>query len=150
MPLQSLSLAALAMLSGSMIAFQAPINAAAGLRLGHPLAAATLSFIVGLAFLLGVSLIMIRDQISLSSAVSLEPVLYLGGILGAIYVAMSAALVPSLGASAVIVLGIAGQVVAGLLLDHYGAFGLMTQHVTFGRACGAALVVAGALMVKYF
>ena len=150
MPLQTVLLSALAMVAGAAIAFQLPINAAAGARLGHPLGGATLSFLAGSAFLIVLSLATVRNQISVASAASLEPVLYVGGLLGALYVVITIALVPYLGASAVIVLSIAGQVVAGLLLDHYGALGLVTHHVTFGRALGAVLVVAGAMMVKYF
>lgn len=149
MSIPALGLAVLAILAGAMIAFQAPINAIAGQRLGHVLGGAALSFIVGTAFLLAVALIVVRDQIDFAAVTSMGPVLFLGGILGACYVAMSIWLTPKLGVGAVISLGIAGQVLASLVLDHFGLLNLAVREVTLGRASGAALVLAGALMVRY-
>ena len=149
MSLHALALAALALLAGAMISLQAPINAMASARLGHPLGAATLSFIVGTFCLVTLTLVTVRGQVAWGNITSLPPMLWLGGILGAIYVTVSIVLTPILGVGAVIALGIAGQVVAGLLLDHYGLIGLATHEITLGRASGALLVVIGALMVRF-
>jgi transporter family-2 protein len=113
------------------------------------LGGATLSFVVGTIFLLAVALIAVRDQINLASLPDMSPLLFLGGILGAFYVAMSIWLTPKLGVGAVISLGIAGQVIASLALDHFGLLNLAVREMTLGRASGAVLVVAGALMVRY-
>ncbi|MDO9382633.1 MAG: DMT family transporter [Hyphomicrobiaceae bacterium] len=149
MSFPALGLAVLAIIAGALISLQAPINVMAGQRLGHVLGGATLSFVVGTLFLLAVVLIGVRDQIDLSKLTQMSPLLFLGGILGAFYVAMSIWLTPKLGIGAVISLGIAGQVVASLALDHFGLFNLAAREVTLGRASGAVLVVAGALMVRY-
>lgn len=149
MSLPALGLAVVAILAGAMISFQAPINAMAGQRLGHVLGGAALSFVVGTVFLLTVALVAVRDQINFASLTQMSPLLFLGGILGAFYVAMSIWLTPKLGVGAVISLGIAGQVLASLLLDHFGLLNLAVREVTFGRASGAVLVLTGALMVRY-
>ncbi len=149
MSLPALGLAVLAIIAGALISLQAPINVMAGQRLGHVLGGAALSFVAGTVFLLVVALITVRDQIDLSGLSGISPVLFLGGILGAFYVAMSIWLTPKLGVGAVISLGIAGQVLASLALDHFGLLNLAVREVTLGRASGAALVVAGALMVRY-
>lgn len=150
MSITGLSLAALAVLAGALISFQAPINAVAGARLGHPLGGALLSFIVGTIALVLVALLTVRDEIDFGSSLSLAPLLYTGGLLGAAYVAGSIWLTPVIGAGALISLGIAGQVIASLALDHYGMLGLAVRELTVGRMTGAALVLAGALMVRYF
>lgn len=150
MSLQAITLAALALLAGAMISIQAPINAMAAARLGHPLGAATLSFMVGALCLLAVTLSTVRGQVAWGSLSSLPPLLWLGGMLGAIYVTMAIVLTPTLGVGAVIALAIAGQVTAGLALDHYGLLGLAVREITLGRAAGAVLVVVGALMVRFF
>ena len=62
----------------------------------------------------------------------MSPLLFLGGILGAFYVAMSIWLTPKLGVGAVISLGIAGQVIASLALDHFGLLNLAVREVTLG------------------
>lgn len=147
---QALLLAALALLAGAMISIQAPINAMAAARLGNPLGAATLSFLVGALCLLVVTLSLARGQVAWGNVSSFPPMLWLGGVLGAIYVTVAIVLTPTLGVGAVIALAIAGQVTAGLALDHYGLLGLATREISVGRAIGAAMVVIGALMVRFF
>jgi transporter family-2 protein len=149
MSLPALALAVLAIVAGALISLQAPINAMAGQKLGHVVGGAALSFVVGTVFLLAVVLIGLRDQVNVSALGDMSPLLFLGGILGAFYVAMSIWLTPKLGVGAVISLGIAGQVLASLVLDHYGLLNLAVREVTVGRATGACMVVAGALMVRY-
>jgi len=149
MTASALGLVFLAILAGAMISFQAPINAMAGQRLGHVLGGAALSFLVGTLALLIMVAIAARNDIDFDAASSLAPYLYLGGILGAIYVALSIWLTPKLGVGAVIALGIAGQVVASLALDHFGLLNLAVREISLGRLSGAVLVVAGALMVRY-
>ncbi|MDB5535441.1 MAG: hypothetical protein JWQ65_316, partial [Devosia sp.] len=58
-----------------------------------------------------------------------------GGALGTVYVTSSVFLTPMIGATAVMGLAIAGQLLAGLTLDRVGA-------------AGAALLVAGAIMIR--
>lgn len=149
MSFPALGLAFMAIFAGAMIAFQGPINAMAGQRLGHVLGGATLSFLVGTVALSLVSLLAARDQIAWTELPNLPPLLFIGGLLGAIYVALSIWLMPKLGVGAVIALGIAGQMLASLALDHFGMLNLAVREITFGRASGAVLVVAGALMVRY-
>jgi transporter family-2 protein len=149
MTIPALGLAVLAIIAGALIAFQAPINVMAGQRLGHVLGGAALSFVVGTVFLLGIVFVGLRDQIDFAALKDMSPLLFLGGLLGAFYVAMSIWLTPKLGVGAIISLGIAGQVLASLALDHYGLLNLAVREITFGRASGAVLVLAGALMVRY-
>jgi bacterial/archaeal transporter family-2 protein len=149
MSLHALGLAALALSAGAMISVQAPLNAMAASRLGHPLGAAMLSFVVGTLCLLVVTLVVARGQVAWGSFASLPPLLYLGGVLGAVFVTVTIVLTPTLGIGAVIALAIAGQVIAGLALDHFGLFDLAVREITAGRVAGAALTVAGALMVRF-
>lgn len=150
MSLHAAFLAALALLAGALISIQAPINVLASAKLGHPLGGATLSFIVGALCLLVVTLSTVRAQVAWGNISSFTPLLFLGGVLGAIYVTSAIVLTPTLGIGAVIALVIAGQVTAGLVLDHYGLLGLAAREITLGRATGAVLVVIGALMVRIF
>jgi transporter family-2 protein len=67
MSIQALSLTLVALLAGGLIALQAPINAEAASRLGHPVAAATLSFFVGTAALTILTLIFARQSAPLET-----------------------------------------------------------------------------------
>lgn len=74
---------------------------------------------------------------------------WIGGPLGALIVLAGAALTQRLGAAAFIALVVGGQLLCSLLLDHYALMGLNETPVTWGRAVGALLVVAGVLCIKF-
>ncbi len=150
MTLLGLALSLCALGAGALISLQAPINAEAAARLGNPLAGATLSFCVGtLALILVTSLFLHRD-VNLAALKTMPLyMLFSGGLLGAGYVTASLVLAPRIGVAALIALGITGQLVAALLLDRFGMFGLIERDLSAGRVGGALLVVAGSLMVRY-
>lgn len=147
--LQGLGLVAFAIIAGALISLQAPINTMAGQRLGHPLAGATVSFIAGTVFLIVLTALFAGKHVNASAVWSMPPLLFMGGILGAFYVWLSIWLTPKIGIGAVIALGIAGQVLASLALDHYGWLNLAVREITPGRLSGAVMVVVGSLMVRY-
>ena len=149
MSLQSLSLTLIALLAGGFIALQAPINAEAALRLGHPLTAATMSFMVGTTVLVVLALLFARHGINLEAFKSLPLYMLIGGgLLGAVYVTVNIVLAPRIGVAALMALGIAGQLFTALLIDRFGLFALAERGLTLGRVSGALLVLVGALMVR--
>jgi bacterial/archaeal transporter family-2 protein len=138
-----------ALVGGAMIALQAPINAEAASRLGHPIAAATMSFCVGTVLLIVLTLLFARSSTNLGALGTMPLYMLLGGgLLGALYVTVSLVLAPKIGIAAVMALGIAGQLTAALLLDRFGLFELMERELSLGRVGGAVLVLVGALMVR--
>ena len=149
MSLQALSLTLVALLAGGLIALQAPINAEAASRLGHPVAAAALSFCVGTTALIVLTLLFARQSAHLETLKSLPLYMLIGGgLLGAIYVTVNIMLAPRIGIAALMALGIAGQLFTALLIDRFGLFELVERGLTLGRVSGALLVLVGALMVR--
>jgi transporter family-2 protein len=149
MSLQGFSLTLIALLAGGLIALQAPINAEAAARLGHPLTAATMSFMVGTSALIILVLLFARHHVQLEAFKSLPPYMLIGGgLLGAGYVTVNILLAPRIGVAALMALGIAGQLFAALLIDRFGLFSLAERGLTSGRVGGALLVLVGALMVR--
>jgi transporter family-2 protein len=149
MSLQGFSLTLIALLAGGLIALQAPINAEAAARLGHPLTAASMSFLVGTSSLLILVLLFARDHVQLEAVKSLPLYMVIGGgLLGAGYVTVNILLAPRIGVAALMALGIAGQLFAALAIDRLGLFSLAERGLTSGRVGGAALVLVGALMVR--
>jgi transporter family-2 protein len=65
------------------------------------------------------------------------------------FVALSLILLPKLGATGFIALALAGQVVAALVLDHFGWFGLVERQMTLPRVLGAVLLVAGVALIQF-
>jgi bacterial/archaeal transporter family-2 protein len=137
-----------AVLAGALVSVQSPINAGLAAGIGSPLAAATISFVVGTVALLALSGVLTRG-VDIAALARLSPVLLLGGLLGAVFVMSNILLTPRIGVGAVVALGIAGQMIASLLLDKYGLLGLAERGLSTGRLTGALLVVGGALMVRF-
>jgi transporter family-2 protein len=141
----------LGILSGAFIAIQAPINAQLSRGLGLPVAAAAFSFLSGAVVLGIISLLVVRVQ-----AVSLDwrapaPWLFVaGGVLGGSYVTISTILIPRIGAAALMAFLVAGQLIAGMMLDRLGFLGMAVREISLGRLAGAALLMAGALLVRLY
>lgn len=58
-------------------------------------------------------------------------------------------LLPKLGASGFIALALAGQMLASLLLDHFGLFGLVERQLTTPRVLGALLLMGGVALIQF-
>lgn len=136
-------------LAGAATAFQAPINARLATGVGSPINAAFVSFAVG-TVALGVAVALLNTRPDMTLVRGLPAWAWIGGLCGCIFVASAAWGVPRYGAALVITLMVAGQVLAGLALDHFGAFGVPRHPMNFGRLGGVALVLIGVLMVRRF
>ena len=137
----------LVLLAGAMIALQAPTNVMLSKAGGSPLLAALISFAVGTAALFVVWLAS-GHRPGPTPFGALPWYAWVGGVYGAIYVAIAAYAAPRIGLASLITVGIAGQIAMALWLDHHGAFGLPRTPVSAMRALGALLVVAGVVMVR--
>ena len=133
--------------AGAMIALQAPTNVMLSRAGGSAVLAALISFAVGTAALFLVWLLSANRPAGAPFA-QLPWYAWIGGVYGAIYVAVAAFAAPRLGLASLITIGIAGQILGALLLDHIGAFGLAREPISPTRIGGALLVVAGVLLVR--
>ena len=78
-----------------------------------------------------------------------NPLLYLAGVMGALLVFAIAALVPKVGAGALFVSLLAGQVITAMIMSHYGWLGSPVQEVSIMKIVGAVLVIGGAAIVTF-
>ena len=139
----------LGILAGMLIALQGPINAQLARGLGNPVAAAAASFVAGTVVLIAITLVV--SQVRGVTIAWHVPPLWLfvaGGCLGAIFVTCALVLTPKLGAAATMAFIVAGQLLAGLLLDRLGYFDLAVRELSVGRIAGAVLLLAGALLIR--
>ena len=145
----SLFYALYAVLAGALFPMQTSINAQLACHVGGPVAATAVSFAVGLVSLVTLNAIAFRQYPSLSDVAGTPlPVLMAGGVLGATYLCSNVFLAPRLGAAATLCFVVAGQVVAALVIDYFGLFGLEAREATPGRILGVALVLVGAALVR--
>lgn len=135
-----------ATLVGAGLTVQVGMNATVRLASGSPVLAAIVNFVVGLTALLIVALASGARWAPGSSA-AIPAWAWFGGLLGAVYVASTTVLGPRLGAAALLALTLAGQMLAALIVDHYGIIGFPQSPLTPSRLLGAALLVAGVLLL---
>lgn len=145
----SLLPAAMTFMAGMMLPFQAASNGAVGKALGHPLWGALVSLVVSLMVLLPLLWLMKVPAPRLSTALQGPWWLWIGGIVGALYVASAAAFVPRLGAGGFIVLVVAGQMVAAVAIDHYALMNLPPRPIGLARIAGVVLLLAGAGLILF-
>lgn len=80
---------------------------------------------------------------ALSGLKDVHPLLLTAGLMGASLVFAIAWLIPQVGASAVMISLIAGQVIGGMVLSHFGWLGSPLQPVSTANVIGAAVMLAG-------
>jgi len=129
---------------GIAVAIQPSINARLAQKTGF-LEAATISFAVGTLALLLVSLL--SGQGSFRRIVEVPWWQLSGGLFGAFFVTMTIVGVPRIGTTAVLALTIASQLMAGMVMDHYGVFGMRGIPVDGKRIVGVALLLIGVFLV---
>jgi bacterial/archaeal transporter family-2 protein len=139
-----------AFVAGAMIPFQAGVNAQLATWLHSPIRAAFVSFLVGMIGLLVIAALVFRPYPSVHRLGNAPWWVWIGGLLGAFYVAGSIVTAPRLGAATLIALVVAGQTVASLLVDQFGWVGFAERHVTPGRLAGMLLVLGGVTLVRVF
>ena len=137
----------LALVAGILIAIQAPTNAILAKASGSPVVAAFISFFVG-TVALGAIVAATSGRVLAPELRNVPWYAWVGGLYGAVFVAVAAFAAPRIGIGVLLTAAIAGQLLAALILDHYGFFGLPRQPVNLTRIAGVALVLAGAMLVR--
>lgn len=140
----------LVIVAGAAVAVQAGVNGRLGGFLNSPGLASLVSFLVGTAALL-LYVAVARPVLPESSALAKIPAwAWIGGLLGAFYVAMAIVATPRLGVAVTLGLVVAGQMLGSVVLDHFGWLGLARQPVSLPRLMGIALIIGGVVLVRRF
>ncbi len=139
----------LAALAGTLLAIQANVNAGLRTQLGHPVLATLVSFIVG-TFSLAIWALALRLPLPSTSMSEIAWWRWTGGVLGALYLASVVFLVPKLGSATLFGLVIFGQLVASVVIDHFGWFGLPPHTLNPQRIAGVLLMMAGVWFIQKF
>ncbi|MCY7349254.1 MAG: DMT family transporter [Cytophagaceae bacterium] len=135
---------------GAILPFQAGLNTQLARVAGHPVWSALFSFATGTVVLLLYALLARLPTGQLGALKSVPWYLWLGGILGTVYVATVLLIVPRLGLALSFGLIIGGQILVSLVIDHYGLLGLPVQPVSPGRLLGAILLIVGVALIRRF
>jgi bacterial/archaeal transporter family-2 protein len=110
----------LAVIGGMSIAVQGQINGGLGKKVGV-IEGAFISFAVGTLALLFILLFFGKGNISLIGTIPKWQLL--GGLLGAFFVVVQVLVVPKIGVTTTLIAVVAGQILLGAVIDHFGLFG---------------------------
>ncbi len=75
---------------------------------------------------------------------------WVGGLIGAVMVTSAATAVPRIGVAAWVSAVIAGQLIAAVLYDQFGAFGQAVRPATPLRLAGVGFLIVGVYLVRRF
>lgn len=140
-----------AMLMGAFMAVQPAINGQLRLQVGTAAQAAMISTFVSTVSLAFFVFVVLRpDWPPLRELLHNPWWIWTGGLLGAVYVAMSVVLVQRLGGGVAFSLVILGQMVTVLVLEQFGLIGVPVHPINAPRVIGVLMVVGGAAMIRLF
>ena len=86
---------------------------------------------------------------ALSGLKEIHPILLTAGLMGACLVFAIAWLIPQVGARAMFITLIAGQVFGGMILSHYGLLGSPIERISPVNLLGAVVMIAGVTMATW-
>jgi transporter family-2 protein len=142
--MSNLVLIILMIVGGFVVAVQPSFNARLAEKVGL-IHAATISFAVGTVVLYLLALT--AGQGSFRRIGDADWWQLTGGFFGAFFVLMTIVGVPRIGTTAILALTIASQLTAGVLMDHFGLFGMRGIPFDLKRALGIAFLLAGTLLI---
>lgn len=140
-------LAALA--GGAILPVQVALNTLLRRYMGEPMQVTFVSYLAGTLASLAICFI---ARYPLPAATALAHTswwMWIGGCLGTLYVWSTIFATPKIGAALALALTIAGQMIAALFLDNYGAIGLNKIPISPERIAGVVLVVLGVSLVGF-
>lgn len=138
----------MAIFAGLLIPLQAGLNAQLGHAVKDPAYGAMLSFVVGLIGIFLYCLIARVDFAQLKGGFQIPWYYWSGGLMGAFFVVTLIVAPPKLGMALTLGVTIAAQLVLGLLVDHYGWFGVPKDTISWPKIGGVLMVIGGLFLLR--
>ncbi len=140
-----IQLVILTMLLGIILAVHLAMNGKVGAALANPRVGNALFWCIGAAAAVLIGLSGWRAG-ALAPLRGVHPALFTAGALGACLVFAIAWLIPRMGAGPVMIALLAGQVLGGLVMSHFGWLGSPVQPVTLMKLVGVGVMIGGVLL----
>jgi transporter family-2 protein len=132
------------LIGGIAVGLQVPMSGAMSAKLG-PMATSLIIHIGGA--LVSAVLLIFMGGINLREVDQLPKPFLLAGVSGVVLYLTLAFTLPKVGATVSIALLILAQLTIGLIVDHFGWFGMPQHSMNLARVAGVALLVAGSWLV---
>jgi transporter family-2 protein len=133
------------LIGGVAVGIQSPISASMGNRIG-PVASSVIVHLGGL--LASLLLLIVRRGEKIQSWANLPAYMLLAGVFGLILIVSISYTLPKIGAGMMIALIVAGQLTAGILIDHFGWLGVPVRPINLSRVAGVMILLAGSYLIS--
>lgn len=143
-----LPLYALTVLLGVVLAVHLAMNGKVGAVLGNARVGNALFWCIGAFGAVVIGLTGWQSG-SLAPLGQVHPLLLTAGLMGASLVFAIAWLIPQAGAGPVMITLLAGQILGGMVMSHFGLLGSPVQRVSLVNLLGAIVMMAGVAMATY-
>jgi transporter family-2 protein len=141
--------ALLGLLGGIASAAQTTVNSAMGLRVGI-LVAALISMTTTMILLALWVLPSLRFGALIEQLQRAPAYLLLGGVFGGAFVVLMIVVAPRIGVGPATLAAVCGQIIASLLIDHFGLLGTTRLPVTGPQIIGGGMLLVGTFIVIHF
>ena len=138
----------LTMVLGVVLAVHLSMNAKVGSVLNNARVGNALFWCIGALGALAIGLTGWENG-ALGPLKQVHPLLLTAGVLGACLVFAIAWLIPQVGAGPVMITLLAGQVMGGLLMSHFGWLGSPTQPITLTKMLGVLVMIGGVALATF-
>lgn len=135
------------LLTGMFLPVQVGLNTRLGKLGGSPAYASLISFVVGCAALLGYVLLS-RQSFSWQAMRDAPLYVWMGGIIGAVYVTVTIFAFPRLGPGLTFGLIVAGQMISSVWLEHQNVLVAHPSPVNWMKGLGVLLIICGVLLIR--
>ena len=140
----------MALISGFLSAAMTGIYRYMGSVLGSPFRATFVTTVVGCVILGIVSLIPMVNRPFLKDVDKSDRPwwIWFGGIFGSVSASINVWLSQRLGVGLTLVFGLIGNTIGGILVDHFGLFGVAKHKVTPRKIIGVIVMIIGAALIR--
>lgn len=140
------SYALIMLAAGIGIPILAALNAALGVRIGSPVAAGAILFVIALGAT--VLVLLFTGPAALVQAQFAPKHLFLAGLLVAFYVLSITYVAPHFGVGNAVFFVLLGQLISAAMIDHFGLFGAQISPLSLTRAAGIGLMGLGVFVTQ--
>jgi len=131
---------------------QTTINSGLSQQMHSSLFASLISFTVGTIALFILTLVFNRSlkiKATQPNIGRIKPLYFIGGILGVVFVTSNIILMPFLGAALTTIIAMLGQMLMGVIIDHFG-LGVRRSPITFRKFSGLVAIAIGIILLRLF
>ena len=138
----------LAIAAGLSLVVQQALNANLRAALSSAAWSGFMSYLLGVICMVALAFALQDPLPSVATMSRIPWFAWTGGLFGAIFIGLAIFLIPQLGAATFFALLIAGQMLGSMVFDHFGVLGVPVHPISLIRIAGAALLVAGVVLVR--